>query len=61
MGRYEKSHGWQNTMIPPLIDLAHKTVIKDKESGKRGEGLGRSYEESDRRAWKKLQEKLEEK
>ena len=62
MGRYKKYH--DVVVLDPFGAIAEavcgpakKTILIDKKTGKRVEGYGRSYEESDRKAWKKLHKK----
>ncbi len=62
MGRYKKYHDIVADPITSFVDAicgstTKKTVLIDKKTGKRVEGYGRSYEESDRKAWKKLHKK----
>jgi len=65
MGRYKKYHDVVADPITSFVDaicgtITKKTVLIDKKTGKRVEGYGRSYEESDqsdRKAWKKLHKK----
>ncbi len=56
MGRYDKKHSYENLGIPLVLPLyAHKTVIRDRETGREAEALDwDSYTESDRKAWEKL-------
>lgn len=62
MGRYEKYHG---VVSDPLTNIADaisgtctkKTVMVDKDMGKGAESYGKSYKETNRKAWGKLHKK----
>ena len=62
MGRYEKYHNIVSDPLTMIVDTicdttTKKTVLIDKETGKRVEAYGKSYEETDRKAFEKLHKK----
>lgn len=62
MGRYEKYHDVVSDPLTNIVDAisgttTKKTVLIDKDTGKRAEAYGSNYKETDRKAWEKLQKK----
>jgi hypothetical protein len=62
MGRYEKYHNVVSDPITSIVDAmcdttTRRTVLIDKETGKRAEAHGKTYKETDRKAFEKLQKK----